>query len=133
MGSATGGGMGILRYKVRAWRKAAEMTQADLALATGKTVQTISALERGRPTRQSTLDAVARVFGVTPEALRSDPPTVLMSPDEIEALATTGRILSAVAQMAAGGRDIRPLYLALQKMKTASRRCQTAYTHNRQP
>ncbi|MUZ74105.1 helix-turn-helix domain-containing protein [Agrobacterium vitis] len=61
MGSATGGGMGILRYKVRAWRKAAEMTQADLALATGKTVQTISALECGRPTRQSTLDAVARV------------------------------------------------------------------------
>ncbi|BCH58551.1 hypothetical protein RvVAR0630_11750 [Agrobacterium vitis] len=79
------------------------MTQADLALATGKTVQTISALERGRPTRQSTLDAVARVFDVTPEALRSDPPTMLMSPDEIEALATTGRILSAIAQMAAGG------------------------------
>jgi transcriptional regulator with XRE-family HTH domain len=109
-----------VEYRIRAWRKARGMKQEELAKRVGKSVQTISSIERGKLPRPSTLEALIDFFGVgSADDLRSDPPTDHTDTDqEIDNLARTGRIIGIISQIAANDyRDVQPLFSVLRKMR----------------
>lgn len=113
-------GKAEVEYKIRAWRNARGMKQEELAKLVGKSVQTISSIERGKTPRPSTLEALIDVFGVSSaDDLRSDPPTNHTDIDqEIDDLARTGRIISIISQIAANDyRGVQPLFSVLRKMR----------------
>lgn len=94
------------------------MKQGELAQRCGKSIQTISAIERGAFTRTKTIESIASVFGVSPDVLRDRPPMEAMLNDEnIDDLARIGRIIGIISRIAA--RDpvqTLPLLSALQRI-----------------
>jgi len=65
---------------IRAARKAARLTQADLAEAIGKSRETVSRLEKGdRGAGLSTVDRIAATCGVQPEFLKMEIPDAEIS------------------------------------------------------
>ncbi|MCF1446665.1 helix-turn-helix transcriptional regulator [Agrobacterium vitis] len=107
------------KYQVRAWRHAYRMKQEELARLSGKSIQTISAIERGGVARPRTIEAIARAFGLeSPADLLGNPPGLsVISDAEIEDLACTGRIISIISKIAANDRrEILPLLSALRRI-----------------
>jgi len=62
-------GQPVERLPLREWRRRRLMEQADLARATGVSVNTISRWERGAEPRVKQLRKLCEVLGVAPEAI----------------------------------------------------------------
>ncbi|MFB9913605.1 helix-turn-helix domain-containing protein [Rhizobium paknamense] len=117
--------MGQQKYQIKAWRRAYGMKQEDLARRAGLSVPTISAAERARrEPHPSTLQAIARVFGLDdPAALRQEPPRSAPVSDTLsEDLARASRVIGALAEIAANDYRRIPLVMRdLQRMREQSR------------
>ena len=58
---------------LRAWRQRKALSQRDLAQLSGVGIATIVRIEKGEPSRPSTLRRLAQAFEVTPETLIAGP------------------------------------------------------------
>ncbi|MCF1478151.1 helix-turn-helix domain-containing protein [Agrobacterium vitis] len=110
-------------YKIREWRRAMRMKQVDLAARAGKSPQAISAIENGGRARLATMQAIAGALGITLEELSKRPPRdPQMPPEVIEDVARAGRIMVAIARIAANDcQEIPPLIAAFEKIGGRSR------------
>jgi transcriptional regulator with XRE-family HTH domain len=114
--------------KIREWRKARGMKQEVLASLIGRSVQALSAIERGkaRP-REATLKAIAVALGLSSTDDLYQPPEAWCAIREAEDLRRAARIIDGVAQIVADRCEDLPMLLkALQEIAAPSHMSQTS-------